>query len=87
MEYVLTTDHLCKNYGHFKALNQCSMHVPRGAIYGFVGKNGAGKTTLICKDRHPEVTGYMEAKIRTRKFWKRREESAQLWRPRRFIWI
>ena len=46
MEYVLTTDHLCKNYGHFKALNQCSMHVPRGAIYGFVGKNGAGKTTL-----------------------------------------
>ena len=47
MEYVLTTDHLCKNYGHCKALNQCSMHVPRGAIYGFVGKNGAGKTTLI----------------------------------------
>ena len=47
MEYVLTTDHLCKNYGHFKALNQCSMHVPRGAIYGFIGKNGAGKTTLI----------------------------------------
>lgn len=47
MEYVLTTEHLCKNYGHFKALNQCSMHVPRGAIYGFVGKNGAGKTTLI----------------------------------------
>ena len=47
MEYVLTTDHLCKSYGHFKALNQCSMHVPRGAIYGFVGKNGAGKTTLI----------------------------------------
>lgn len=92
MEYVLTTDHLCKNYGHFKALNQCSMHVPRGAIYGFVGKNGAGKTTLIrlicgLQDRHPEVTGYMEAKIRTRKFWKRREESAQLWRPRRFIWI
>lgn len=47
MEYVLTTEHLCKNYGHFKALNQCSMHVPRGAIYGFIGKNGAGKTTLI----------------------------------------
>ena len=47
MEYVLTTDHLCKSYGHFKALNQCSMHVPRGAIYGFIGKNGAGKTTLI----------------------------------------
>lgn len=47
MEYVLTTDALSKQYGHFKALNGLSMHVPKGAIYGFVGKNGAGKTTLI----------------------------------------
>lgn len=47
MEYVLATDALCKRYGHFKALDGLSMHVPKGAIYGFVGKNGAGKTTLI----------------------------------------
>lgn len=47
MEYVLTTNALSKQYGHFKALNGLSMHVPKGAIYGFVGKNGAGKTTLI----------------------------------------
>lgn len=47
MEYVLTADCLCKQYKHFKALDQLSMHVPKGAIYGFVGKNGAGKTTLI----------------------------------------
>ena len=47
MEYVLTTDALGKDYRHFKALNGLSMHVPKGAIYGFVGKNGAGKTTLI----------------------------------------
>ena len=47
MDYVLTTNALCKNYRHFKALNGLSMHVPKGAIYGFVGKNGAGKTTLI----------------------------------------
>lgn len=47
MEYVLTTHALCKNYQHFKALNGLSMHVPKGAIYGFVGQNGAGKTTLI----------------------------------------
>lgn len=47
MEYVLQTNNLCKNYRHFKALNGLSMHVPKGAIYGFVGKNGAGKTTLI----------------------------------------
>ncbi len=47
MEYVLQTNSLCKSYRHFKALNGLSMNVPKGAIYGFVGKNGAGKTTLI----------------------------------------
>lgn len=47
MEYVLTANALSKHYGHFKALDKLSMHVPKGAIYGFVGKNGAGKTTLI----------------------------------------
>ncbi|MGN0205565.1 MAG: ABC transporter ATP-binding protein [Coprococcus sp.] len=47
MDYILSTDRLCKQYKHFKALNGLSMHVPKGAIYGFVGKNGAGKTTLI----------------------------------------
>lgn len=47
MEYVLQTNQLSKNYGHFHALEQLSMKVPKGAIYGLVGKNGAGKTTLI----------------------------------------
>ncbi len=47
MEYVLTTNALSKQYGQFKALNGLSMHVPKGSVYGFVGKNGAGKTTLI----------------------------------------
>lgn len=47
MEYVLTVNALCKQYKHFKALNNFSMHVPKGAVYGFVGRNGAGKTTLI----------------------------------------
>lgn len=47
MEYVLKTNALSKNYGKFKALNCLNMSVPKGAIYGFVGKNGAGKTTLI----------------------------------------
>ncbi len=47
MDYVLTTNALSKHYSHFKALNGLSMHVPKGSIYGFVGKNGAGKTTLI----------------------------------------
>lgn len=47
MDYVLKTNSLCKKYKDFKALNRLSMNVPKGAIYGFVGKNGAGKTTLI----------------------------------------
>ena len=47
MEYVLTTQGLSKHYKDFKALDDFSMHVPKGAIYGFVGRNGAGKTTLI----------------------------------------
>lgn len=62
MEYVLTTSALSKHYKHFKALNGLTMHVPRGAIYGFVGKNGAGKTTLIrlvCGLQKPTSGGFM----------------------------
>ena len=61
MEYCLETKSLCKQYGHFKALNGLSMRVPRGAIYGFVGKNGAGKTTLlrvICGLQRPDGGEY-----------------------------
>ena len=47
MDNVLTTTALSKQYKHTKALDQLSMQVPRGAIYGFVGRNGSGKTTLI----------------------------------------
>lgn len=47
MEYILTANGLSKHYKRFKALDNFTMHVPKGAIYGFVGRNGAGKTTLI----------------------------------------
>lgn len=47
MEYVLTTSALSKRYGRSKALDNLSVHIPKGAIYGLVGRNGAGKTTLI----------------------------------------
>lgn len=47
MQYILETNGLCKKYKSFKALDRLTMHIPKGEIYGFVGKNGAGKTTLI----------------------------------------
>lgn len=47
MDYVLETSNLTKHYGKFRALQGLTMHIPKGSIYGFVGKNGAGKTTLI----------------------------------------
>ena len=47
MEYVLETNGLSKRYRDFTALNGLNMHIPKGSIYGFVGRNGAGKTTLI----------------------------------------
>ncbi|MBQ6034296.1 MAG: ATP-binding cassette domain-containing protein [Ruminococcus sp.] len=47
MEYVLQTQQLCKKYGKFNALTDFTINVPKGSIYGMVGRNGAGKTTLI----------------------------------------
>ena len=47
MEYVLQTHNLKKRYGNYRALDGLDMNVPRGSIYGLIGKNGAGKTTLI----------------------------------------
>ena len=46
-EYILETKDLCKSYGKTQVLKNLNMHIPRGSIYGFIGKNGAGKTTLI----------------------------------------
>lgn len=47
MENCLTTHNLTKRYRKFTALDNVNMTVPKGAIYGLVGRNGAGKTTLI----------------------------------------
>lgn len=61
MDYILETRSLSKHYGRFKALDGMDMHVPKGAIYGLVGKNGAGKTTLIrliCGLQEPSAGGF-----------------------------
>lgn len=61
MNYILQTSNLTKRYKNFWALKGLSMHVPKGSIYGLVGKNGAGKTTLIrliCGLQKPTKGGY-----------------------------
>ena len=44
---MLQMHNITKTFGSFKALDDLSMNVPKGAVYGLVGPNGAGKTTAI----------------------------------------
>lgn len=44
---MLQINHLYKNYGKFQAVNNLTLHIPQGDLFGFVGPNGAGKTTTI----------------------------------------
>lgn len=46
-DIVLKTHKLCKKYGGELAVDNVSMTINKGDIYGFIGRNGAGKTTLI----------------------------------------
>ncbi len=47
MNYAIEIENLTKSYKDFKAVDNLSMHVPEGKVYGFLGMNGAGKTTTI----------------------------------------
>ena len=47
MEHILTTTALSKKYKKIQAISDLNIHIPKGSIYGLVGRNGAGKTTLI----------------------------------------
>ena len=47
MHWAIEADKLVKQYGNIKALDQVSLCVQQGEIFGFLGPNGAGKTTFI----------------------------------------
>lgn len=46
-DYAITTDSLAKHFSKVRAVDGLDLRVPRGSIYGFLGRNGAGKTTTI----------------------------------------
>jgi len=47
MSNLLEINNVVKNYGEFTALNNVSLRVPKGSVFGLLGPNGAGKTSLI----------------------------------------
>ena len=47
MDNILTAEHIVKDFSKHRALDDVSIAVPRGKVYGLLGPNGAGKTTLI----------------------------------------
>ena len=62
MDNILTAESLWKSYKGFHALSGLNMHVPKGSVYGLVGRNGAGKTTLIrliCGLQAPTAGSYL----------------------------
>lgn len=52
---MLKIENLTKTYGHKKAVDDLSLHIESGSIYGFIGHNGAGKTTTL-----KSIAGIME---------------------------
>lgn len=47
MDYIITTERLTKKYKNFISVNNVSLHIRKGSIYGFLGPNGAGKSTTM----------------------------------------
>ena len=46
-DIILSAEHVSKSYTNHRALDDVSVEVPRGKVYGLLGPNGAGRTTLI----------------------------------------
>ena len=46
-DFVIDIQHLGRSFGKTQALQDVSLQVPPGGVFGLIGSNGAGKTTLI----------------------------------------
>ncbi|EPN4984896.1 ABC transporter ATP-binding protein [Vibrio alginolyticus] len=46
-EYAIQAENVLKKFGDFTAINNITLNVPKGSIYGFLGPNGCGKSTTI----------------------------------------
>lgn len=56
MKYIIETEELSKKFGDLTAVNNISLKVPSGIVFGFLGPNGSGKSTtirMICGVLHP----------------------------------
>lgn len=47
MNFVVSTEHLSKRYGATTVVNNLSLRIPEGCVYGFLGPNGSGKSTTM----------------------------------------
>ena len=47
LEYAIETQNLTRRFGSFVAVDEVTLKIPKGQLYGFLGLNGAGKTTTI----------------------------------------
>ena len=47
MNYVMETQNLSKKYQNVTVVDHVNLHIPKGKIYGLLGRNGAGKTTIM----------------------------------------
>ena len=74
-EPVIVLDHLSKSFGNVHAVQDLSLHIEAGTIFGFLGPNGAGKTTtmrMLCGLTHP-TAGHATI------------EGADAWKDRHFV--
>jgi ABC-2 type transport system ATP-binding protein len=63
-DYAVETDGLTRRFGEFVAVDQVTLRIPKGHLYGFLGLNGAGKTTTI-----RVLTTLLPPSVGTAKLW------------------